>query len=354
MSFSGIIKELRRKHSMTQEDLASALDLTPQAISRWENGAAFPDCSVIRRLAYLFDVTTDYLLEVDIGSADCEISDTILRAFEVDPAEGISMLRAALKEHPRNEGLMYPLASLYYQIYLKNPDENTRFLSEARVLLEQLYNRSGSTPDLVRLLHVLRDSGMAERGMELIKSHVTSAGIKEELEIELASGEEKVRLVEKYAYTLLSKLTVYAHMLATDENLPENQRITLLRRFYEAVRTLTEEDSENVAVWNLSVIPYELARHYGREGEADEAVRWLKILQRTCDRGYDVPVKLRSPLFSGLELGHRNGWYGEDWMYKVMGKADFDAVREDERFAGIERELCGCLGKEWAAVREKK
>ncbi len=350
MSFANIIKDLRLKNRMTQEDLADALELTPQAVSRWENGAAFPDCAVIRRLAYLFDVTTDYLLEVDRESSEHEMNRIILKAFTSAPEEGISLLKAALKEHPRSDRLMYPLSSLYCTMYNRNPAENARYLNEARILLEQLYTRSGSASDLVRLLHVLRDSGMTERGEELIKTRDASCGVKEELEIELADGEEKVRLVKRYAYTLLSKLTELARTHGCDENLPEEQRVAILRRFYEAVRTLTAEDSENVAVWNLSLIPFELAKHYGRAGSADEAVHWLEILRRTCDRSYDVPVKLQSPLFCGLELNHRNGWYGEDWMYKALGEAEFDAIREDVRFVEIERELYNCIGEECAAA----
>ena len=41
------------------------LDVSRQAISRWESGAAMPDANNILQLSKLFDVTTDYLLNDD-------------------------------------------------------------------------------------------------------------------------------------------------------------------------------------------------------------------------------------------------------------------------------------------------
>ena len=56
------IASLRREKGMTQEELAIKLEVSPQAVSKWENGQSFPDISLIPRLAAIFGVTTDLLL----------------------------------------------------------------------------------------------------------------------------------------------------------------------------------------------------------------------------------------------------------------------------------------------------
>lgn len=61
-SLGSRIAKLRRKKNMTQEDLANALGVTPQAVSKWENDLSCPDITLLPQLARLFDVTTDELL----------------------------------------------------------------------------------------------------------------------------------------------------------------------------------------------------------------------------------------------------------------------------------------------------
>lgn len=56
------IRLLREKHGLKQINLANALQVTPQAVSKWEKGANLPDVAVLTRIALLFDVSTDYLL----------------------------------------------------------------------------------------------------------------------------------------------------------------------------------------------------------------------------------------------------------------------------------------------------
>ena len=113
MAFSDVLRNLRRKNDMTQEDLAEALEMSPQAVSRWETGTAFPDSTVIIKLAYLFNVTTDHLLEVDPDRMRGEIGRLILQSSDdMEPADGAALLRNALKTYPRNENLTYALANL--------------------------------------------------------------------------------------------------------------------------------------------------------------------------------------------------------------------------------------------------
>ena len=54
---------LRKEKGLTQEELASHMGVSPQAVSEWENDQTCPDISALPKLARLFDVTVDELLE---------------------------------------------------------------------------------------------------------------------------------------------------------------------------------------------------------------------------------------------------------------------------------------------------
>ncbi|MCK9228415.1 MAG: helix-turn-helix domain-containing protein [Syntrophorhabdaceae bacterium] len=56
------IRLLREKHGLKQINLANTLQVTPQAVSKWEKGANLPDVEVLMKIARLFDVSTDHLL----------------------------------------------------------------------------------------------------------------------------------------------------------------------------------------------------------------------------------------------------------------------------------------------------
>jgi len=56
------IRELRIKKELKQNDLASALNISPQAVSKWENGENAPDIALLPKLANIFSVSIDTLL----------------------------------------------------------------------------------------------------------------------------------------------------------------------------------------------------------------------------------------------------------------------------------------------------
>ena len=68
MKLSDKIIKLRKTNGWSQEELAEKLDVSRQAISRWESAAAQPDATNILKLSKLFGVTTDYLLNDDYES----------------------------------------------------------------------------------------------------------------------------------------------------------------------------------------------------------------------------------------------------------------------------------------------
>lgn len=63
MAFGEKIKELRTKNGFTQKDIAEKLNVTAQAVSRWESNEVEPSIGTIKQMATIFNVSTDELLE---------------------------------------------------------------------------------------------------------------------------------------------------------------------------------------------------------------------------------------------------------------------------------------------------
>ena len=69
MALGEKLARLRKARGMSQEQLAEALGVSRQAVSKWELGEAVPDVSRVVAMSELFGVTTDYLLKDGSGEA---------------------------------------------------------------------------------------------------------------------------------------------------------------------------------------------------------------------------------------------------------------------------------------------
>lgn len=63
------IKALRTARGLTQTGLAKKLGITRSGVNAWEQGISVPSTAYIVELAYLFGVSTDYLLGVERGAS---------------------------------------------------------------------------------------------------------------------------------------------------------------------------------------------------------------------------------------------------------------------------------------------
>ena len=63
MTIGKRIAHFRKEKGLTQEELAQHMGISPQAVSKWENDQTCPDISALPKLARLFGVTVDELLE---------------------------------------------------------------------------------------------------------------------------------------------------------------------------------------------------------------------------------------------------------------------------------------------------
>ena len=101
MAFSDNLQFLRARRGLTQEQLAEALNVSRQSVSKWESGAAFPEMDTLLRLCELYEVNLDLLLRGDVQAslrADTDGYDAFFRAhsLRVSLAVGGILLGVAL------------------------------------------------------------------------------------------------------------------------------------------------------------------------------------------------------------------------------------------------------------------
>ncbi|KRL00800.1 helix-turn-helix transcriptional regulator [Liquorilactobacillus capillatus] len=95
--FPNQLKKYRKKAQMSQEDLATKLHISRQAISRWEAGDATPDLSNLIKLAELFNCSLDNLV-LGLEQPDNSTEKIDPNEFIFDPRDGKYIRR----HHPLN------------------------------------------------------------------------------------------------------------------------------------------------------------------------------------------------------------------------------------------------------------
>lgn len=111
-TIGNIIRELRCSRNLTQEQLAENLNITAQAISKWENNIGMPDISQVVPIAHFFGVSTDVLFGVSTDMSIDEVQLLIDIATSRETlGEEFAYLKEALKTYPGDIRLLLELLS---------------------------------------------------------------------------------------------------------------------------------------------------------------------------------------------------------------------------------------------------
>lgn len=111
------IKTLRAGKGLTQEKLAQELGVTPQAVSRWENGSAMPDISLLPALSVCFGVRIDDFFELS-DDAQFDRIDNMVEKEDFLSREDFDYAQRFLKDRiaadPNDARSLRALAHLYH------------------------------------------------------------------------------------------------------------------------------------------------------------------------------------------------------------------------------------------------
>lgn len=137
------IRYLRRKHNLSQEELAAKVGLNRGNIASYENGTAEPKICNLLKISYLFQVSILELTEQDLSETPSSVNGkTKLNGNHYTTGDNNDEYASKLKQHlAKTEELQTVVSSLYncHCFKLKNLDSQDRNTQVLISNFEQLY-----------------------------------------------------------------------------------------------------------------------------------------------------------------------------------------------------------------------
>ena len=235
------IRVLRKARRLTQEQLAEHLNVSPQAVSKWETGLSSPDIDMLPRLAAFFGTSVDDLLDFDRRRLDEEVDRLVRESVPLreDPAKAEAFYRDALKRYPGNEVLLNCLLAVI-------PDDRAQ---EKIAIGEQLLDTTQDDEvrlDTLRLLALTcRRAGQPAMAEAYLSRLPELYFLKTEIAAAVRSGDARAKEVEKTETICLWTLGAMLKLREADAaSVKERTRLQSLRAAYLDLFAASPDHSE--------------------------------------------------------------------------------------------------------------
>ena len=204
-----VIRSLRKERQITQEKLAEALGVSFQSVSRWENGLAYPDITLVPILARFFNVSTDTLFAIeneDLQKRHSEFESTFLQLRSTGNMENcISLMQEARKEFPRDYHFMMNLAECM-EIYAdgttaqKDIYRKENYAKQIHTLCQQVLDDCNADAERHRAIQMLCNyysmTGNISEALHLLEGVADMKHSRELVMGNLLCGKEKLQCLQ--------------------------------------------------------------------------------------------------------------------------------------------------------------
>ena len=290
------IRALREQQNMTQEQLAAAMSITSQAISRWERGEGYPDIELLPSIANFFHTSVDFLLGFDYEREE-RLNRILSDAANSDTSNAISLLKNAAEEFPSEPRilllLMRKMAEYQSQTdavkltgdgetleYDCAANQNTALITDSIQLLKRLLHLDLSPDDraevLLRLITLCAAIGDTESAVNYAIQESPSGGSREFLlTFAYPLSSKNNRIVTANAalgFLRMCKLTVM-QSLRTQEHTYALSVLNAAIAFYHSIFPEGICGPANCDLMHLYMRCANLYEKSGQPAKAEECVR---------------------------------------------------------------------------------
>lgn len=304
------IKELRTENNLTQEDLAEQLGVSFQAVSRWETGVTYPDITLLPVLASMFNVTVDYLLDVDIFKKDEEIKEILEKDDKLSHVGKIKererLLEQALKKYPNNWEFKSRLLGTYHvqtandtiedEIYQKKVIELGEHILEKCTIDAHRYSAMGS------LIFVYDWIGETKKAEEIASKFPDNFyNTKEYSMMTISHGKDNNKAVKEVIYSALELFdSALWYYRGTDED-----RLKVFLKYKELIDVIFEDKNYLFFNERLASNYEQCAIISARLKNKEDCLKYINLAFSYAEKfdeiAREVPTAYTSVLMNGFE-----------------------------------------------------
>lgn len=357
------IKNLRAKSKVTQDQLATFLGVTPQAVSRWESETSYPDIEFLPALAEFFSVSTDDLLGLNRTEREnrlMEIYDIIERRDESGFGEkDLPEARSFAAEFPSDERVQLHLANTLCRAYMWDGQAESHLaeLGEAEKIYLALIERTDdqafrnkAVTALATLYKVgFHDTVRAERAVGLLPSmRYCREGVRSDLWSYMGDDPRPAQdYIDRLADTLCSELTEYVAYIIPNEPEGWNQKIAYFEKIIDLYDMIYGKDL-NFYHGRVAYVHRVIATYLVAQGKIDETLERLELM---CDHVLAADAakpgdRYTSP-FTNLLVYPEPGDDFDDlknannafYVWLKLKQERYDPIREHPRFKAVQERL---------------
>ncbi|MBQ8641561.1 MAG: helix-turn-helix transcriptional regulator [Clostridia bacterium] len=371
MTMGQIIKKLRKERDLTQEELAEQLNITAQAVSRWESGTGMPDISQVVPLANAFGVSTDVLFGMQDQDADAEV-ERFIRETEYkicNRPEGVqafmhnleccNAIQELVKKFPNHYKLLqYSMGHIVclldfyrYEDELKDKTDekkawenecirqgklilshctDSKYLCMANSWLSDLYRGMKMYDKAEEYAKNLSEfDPFTDRGSTLALVYSQNGKTEDALK-------QYGRNIDRIMDHLENQLIRMGHIFSS---IGKQEEAYACYRLYPDIYDLMVGDREDEVPYYLNSSYDYCALTCMRLGKPKEAMDWLEKWihhERVVAKNYNVITVAKMPYYYGIEQQYSKDFYPiKDQITPTLAWKAFDPIRETERFRAI-------------------
>lgn len=290
-SIGETIRECRLKKGYTQDALAQVINVSPQAISKWETGQTMPDITLLLPLSRMLEIGVDQLLG---GNRRQELEERFLKTIPLGHELTLLVSLDALKEFPDDETFLYRRA--YDEFFIGKESKGMRdlYLNRAAAHFRELCQKY---PEHHSYTSMLAQTYLAQgsRDQALSAAYSYTGADKEHLMDQFLDDETKIakqqRSIERHTVQLYSVLRAYGTREA-------------LAAAHALLDTVMGEDQDLLHVSMLWALYVEEAILCRDEGDTEGFVSYLTKAYETARAHDALPrevIPYRAPLLDRLQ-----------------------------------------------------